>query len=153
MFPVFVFLGVAWLLGGIWLVIALIYIIIFFMVPTPAKVIMILIVALAECVNVVEGKYEPGKGEFIEINRQIEARQKELRKKGYSYRKINEDTMTKIDYFFQPRLDGMRLIIHCLIPSGNLTQRLKHKIRIRALKIFLLACLHHISLIHSRTIR
>lgn len=91
MFPVFVFLGVAWLLGGIWLVIALIYIIIFFMVPTPAKVIMILIVALAECVNVVEGKYEPGKGEFIEINRQIEARQKELRNKGYSYRKINED--------------------------------------------------------------
>ena len=53
MFPVFVFLGVAWLLGGIWLVIALIYIIIFFMVPTPVKVIMILIVALAECVNVV----------------------------------------------------------------------------------------------------
>ena len=85
MFPVFVFLGVAWLLGGIWLVIALIYIIIFFMVPTPVKVIMILIVALAE------GKYEPGKGEFIEINRQIEARQKELRKNGYSYRKINED--------------------------------------------------------------
>lgn len=70
---------------------------------------------MAECVNVVEGKYEPGKGEFIEINRQIEARQKELRKNGYSYRKINEDAQLdklkrKADRLYELFLPGRRVL-------------------------------------------
>lgn len=88
---VLIFLVAVYWLGGGWLVLAVIYCIAFTMVPPVGKIIMAIIVIVAFIMSEIDGEYEPGKGEWLETLEQIKAREKELKSKGYSPRKINED--------------------------------------------------------------